>query len=139
MVIVLWNIIQPFKVMSLQSAGGSWEVSQTQGEESLQRNPAGLWFHSLTKDQQATGQNRGRGRIMGGFPFLFYVRSQLPAVRMYSFGHMMLCQDDLQNPSSSTSCGGVQSMGTFTARRRAAELCSGLRSSWRQGLGGPRR
>ena len=38
MVIVLWNIIQPFKVMSLQSAGGSWEVSQTQGEESLQRN-----------------------------------------------------------------------------------------------------
>ena len=70
MVIVSWNIIQPFKLMSLQSAGDSWEVSQTQGEESLQRTlPSRTLVFSPDQGPAGHRSKSGWGADYGWFSF----------------------------------------------------------------------
>lgn len=92
--------------------GAMSKWSQIQSGKRLQRKT--FYQCSLTKVQQDICQNLSHG-IMDCFPFLFSVFSQFPAIKMCSFGNLVFCHENLQNPSSSTNQLGYSAHGHFTA------------------------
>lgn len=104
--------MQPSKMTSQRSVGGHGQVvPNTKWKKVTEENVLSVFPDKGPTGRMSKSESHG---IMDCFLFLFTVFSHFPAIKMYSFGNMVFCHENLQNPSSSTNRLGYSAHGHFT-------------------------